>query len=308
MDRKKRIKKLVSFFKDNDDRLISILFNKTKNDFNQFIEPLIDIYCPEIRKEKFYLKLILGSTELYALGGYIMLLLSGKSYNKYRFFSKKLLVNNFVFIKIIKYTSVNKNLRKQIMYSAVCNVLLDEIYDNDYKELSPRKRSKIIKEALVKKVLNKGKLSLLSYLASNLDKKAVDYGLKWCDAETRCLLGKESNRKAGIFGSMELLYSTISKENQRKNIKLMFELAYFVQMLDDYIDLEDDLKNKVVTPVIEGKWDYKTIIDQFDKCIKIALKISKENNISERYFNLIEKNLRFVAYNLVIKMGNRSAN
>jgi len=308
MDRDKRVKELLSFYKDNDDKIISVLFNKTYSDFNNFIEPLIEIHCPEVRTDKFYKKFVLGSTELYALGGYLMILLSGKSYKKYRFFSRKLMLSPKIFIKLIKFIPISKEVRKKIMYSAVCNVLLDEIFDNDLKKLNPYKRAEIIKEALTKRVYNKGKLSLLSYLASNLDSKAVEHGLKWCDAEAKSLVKKESLREYGIVGSMELLYSTISGENNKKDLRLMLELASFVQMLDDYIDLEDDLKNGVTTPVISGEWNFKTVIEQFEKCIFSAIELSKNNGVSEKYLLLIEENLKFIAYNLVKKMGNRSAN
>jgi hypothetical protein len=61
MDRQERIDELLIYFKKEKNKdIFSLIVKKTKKDFNDFIEPLIDVYCPEIRSEKFYKKLIIS--------------------------------------------------------------------------------------------------------------------------------------------------------------------------------------------------------------------------------------------------------
>lgn len=309
MNRKQRIDKLLSYFKkDKNNSIFSLIVKKTNNDFNNYIEPLIDIYCPEIRKERFYKKLVLGSTELYSLGCYIIILFSGKSYSKYRYISKKINLNEKIFLRLLPLISTSKDVRKKIMYASAFGVLIDHIFDIDLKNEKPKKRAEIIKNSFFKESQEKNKLALLSHLSCQLDRKSIKYIEKWCDAEAEGLEKNKSVREYGVLGAIKLLYSIIKKEISIKNYKLMIEIAYFVQMLDDYIDVEDDIKHNKITPVIEGEWTFETIVSKYEECIYLSLKIAKENNISPKYFKLIEENIKYFAYNLVFKMANKDAN
>jgi hypothetical protein len=194
------------------------------------------------------------------------------------------------------------------MYASAFGVLIDHIFDIELKDKKPQKRAEIIKASFLNETKNQKKLSLLSYLSSNLNSENILYFNKWCDAEAKGLERNKSVREFGVFGAIQLLYSIIKKEVDIKNYKLMIELAYFVQMLDDYIDVEDDIKNNKITPVIEGDWNFKTVVSQYKKCVLLSIKTAKENNISSRYFTLIEDNLMYFSYNLIRKMANKDAN
>ncbi len=308
MNRAKRINKLYTFFKkDSNNKILSIIINKTNNDFNKYIVPLVNQYCPEIKETSFYLKLRLGSTSVYALGAYIMLFVSSKKYNKYRYFSKILNLNEKYFLKVLNLISFPKEMRKQIIYAATFNVIIDHLFDHELNIHSPSKRSKIIKDALNGSSNESNLVSLLSYLASKLNYKEIKYFEKWCDAEARSITSKKSLREFGVKASMDLLYSTINTSVPKKHINLMYDVGYLVQMIDDYIDLEDDIKQNKTTPVIEKKWTDATIINQYNKCSKSLSKIARENNISEKIILLIESNLMAIGYNLVNKMAKRDA-
>jgi hypothetical protein len=309
MDRKKRISLLLNYFKkDIDNRIFKIIVKKTNKDFKEFIEPLIDRYSPEIRDEKFYKKLILGSTELYALGCYLIIYISGNNYSFLRKISKKLKLNINLFLFLLPFFQIRKKTRQKIMYASAFGVLIDHVFDIELKEVKPKKRSEIIKNSFFKETKGQGKLSLLSYFSKHLDRKSIIYLKKWCDAEAKGLEKNQSIREFGILGAIKLLYSTIEKDVDKTNYKLMIEIAYFVQMLDDYIDVEDDLEQNKVTPVIEGEWDINNVIKKFEQCVSLALISSKKNNISDTYFKLIEENLMYFSYNLVKKMANKAAN
>jgi len=308
MNRIKRINKLYTFFKkDSNNKILTIIIKKTNTDFNKYIVPLVNEYCPEIKDTPFYLKLRLGSTSVYALGAYIMLFVSSKKYNKYRYFSKVLNLNEKYFLKVLNLISFPKETRKQIIYAATFNVIIDHLFDHELNNCSPSKRSKIIKSALKGTSNESNLVSLLSYLASKLNYKKIKYFEKWCDAEAKSITHKKSYRGFGVKASMDLLYSTINTSVPKKYINLMYDVGYLVQMIDDYIDLEDDLKQNKITPVIEKKWTYVTIINQYNKCSKSLSKIARENNISEKIILVIESNLMAIGYNLVNKMAKRDA-
>ncbi|MFA6650396.1 MAG: hypothetical protein WCS81_03820 [archaeon] len=311
MDRSVRLNKLFSFFKkDTDNQIITAILDKSKPLFSEHIVSLVDFYCPDIKTTKFYTKLRLGTMELYSLGAYIMLLISGKKYNKYRVLSKILGLNKNYFLFLLKFINFPKDLNKQIIYASAFNVLIDHVFDSYLKQFDPNKRAKIIKLAINSKSVDKDKnmVSLLSYLAQNLNSKNIKYFEKWCDAEVKSINKQMSIRDFGVKATMDLLYGTISKQVSKKNIKLMYEVGYFVQMLDDYIDLEEDIKNKHMTPVIQNIWNYDTIIEQYYKCEKLTCDIAIENNISKKLLPLIKGSVMYLSYNLVKKMGNRSGN
>lgn len=309
MDRKKRISLLLNYFKkDIDSSIFKIIVKKTNKDFKEFIEPLLDKYSPEIKDEKFYQKLILGSTELYALGCYLIIYISGKSYSRLRKISKTLNLNINLFLFLIPFFNIKKEIRRKVMYASAFGVLIDHVFDIELEDKKPKRRAEIIKNSFFKEEQKKGKLVLLSYFSKNLDKKSINYLKKWCDAEAKGLEKNESIREFGILGAIKLLYSTIKEDVDKSNYKLMIEIAYFVQMLDDYIDVEDDIKQNKVTPVIEGEWDIDKVIEKFEKCVSLVLISLTKNNINKHYFKLIEENLMYFSYNLVKKMANKAAN
>ncbi|GEM_PF-3901604 len=309
MNRAKRTKQLYSFFKkEANNKLLNLIIEKSDKDFKNYIVPLVNNYCPEIKETAFYTKLKLGSTSVYGLGAYIMMFISGKKYNTHRYFLKIFNLNEKYFLKALTLISLPKKIRKQIMYASAFNVIIDHIFDSELKNHPPAKRAKLIKKALNLESKESSLLSLLSYLASKLNKKKVKYFKKWCDAEVRSIASKKSLREYGVKASMNLLHSTINNCVSKKNIQLMYDVGYLVQMIDDYIDLEDDIKEDKITPVIEKKWDYQTIIEQYNKCEKSLSRIARENNISEKIIKLLESNLMAIAYNLVDKMANKIAN
>jgi hypothetical protein len=309
MNRVKRIEQLYTFFKkESNNKLISIIMNKSNRDFDNYIVPLVNQYCPEIKKTAFYLKLRLGSASLYALGAYMMLFISGKKFNKYRFVSKLFNLNEKSFLAVLNLISISKKMRKQIIFAAAFNTLIDHVFDGELNSFSPKQRSTIIKDAINGSPINSNQLKLLSYLASNLHSKKIKYFEKWCDTEARSIITKTSQRDCGVKATMDLLYSTINKNVSKKNIDLMYGVGYLVQMIDDYIDLEDDINQNKITPVIEKKWDYKTIIDQYYICEKLLSQISKDNNISGKLIPLVLDNLMSIGYFLVFNMDNKNAN
>ena len=44
---------------------------------------------------------------------------------------------------------------------------------------------------------------------------------------------------------------------------MLGKAAFLLQMIDDVIDIEEDKKNHINTPAIEGTWNAKTIKKQF---------------------------------------------
>jgi len=309
MNRTKRTKQLYSFFKkEANNKILNLIVEKSEKDFNNYIVPLVNQYCPEIKETAFYIKLRLGSTSVYGLGAYIMMFISGQKYAKHRYFLKVLNFNEKYFLKALNLISIPKKTRKQIMYASAFNVVIDHIFDSQLNNYSPVKRAKIIKEALNCESQKSNLLALLSHLASKLNKKEVKYFEEWCDAEARSITTKKSIREYGVKASMDLLHSTIKDYVPKKDIQLMYDVGYLVQMIDDYIDLEDDIKENKITPVIEKKWDYQTIIEQYQKCEELLSKIARENNVSEKIIKLLESNLMAIAYNLVDKMAHKIAN
>jgi len=309
MNRAKRIDHLYTFFKkESNDKLISIIINKSNADFEKYIVPLVNQYCPEIKKTPFYLKLRLGSASVYSLGSYLMIFISGRKYNKYRYLSKLFNLNEKYFLKFLNLINLRSKMRAEIMYASAFIVIIDHIFDHELDNYTPSERSSVVKKALTNFSNESNLLSLLSYLSKNLSSKEIKFIEDWCDAEARSFTINKSLREYGVKAAIDLLYGTIKSQVPKKYIQFMYEIGFFVQMIDDYIDLEDDIKQNQITPVVEKIWTYDTIINQYKKCANLICEISKENNISEKMISVVESNLMAIGYNLVLRMANKDAN
>lgn len=308
MDRNSRINQLKSMINEDDsNELINLLLKKTYKDYNQFIKPIIKEKYPEFVDDKFYLKFKLTTTSLYSLGGYVMLLISGKKYKIYRTIINKLKFNKKTIIFLFSLMKFNKRIRKKIIYVSAFCTLIDHIFDDELKNLKPEDRTKKIKSLFKKE--EKGILSLFREIILKMDQNQVKSFINsWCSTEAKSLKLKKGFRNCGIEKSMDLLYDVIRNDLDKKNINLMYETARLVQMVDDYIDLEEDIKNNKITPFMENKWNFNSINKQYHLWLNLLSKISKENGSSNKLHELIISNSVYILKTIINKMASKEAN
>lgn len=308
MNRNTRINQLKNMIKEDDsNELISLLLKKTYRDYNQFIKPIINEKYPEFVNDKFYSKFKLTTRSLYSLGAYVMLLISGKRYKIYRTILNKLNFNKKTIIFLFSLMKFNKKIRKNIIYVSAFCTMIDHIFDDELKKLKPEDRTKKIKSLFKKE--DKGILSLFREVILKMDQKQVKSFINsWCSTEAKSLKLKKGFRNCGIEKSMEILYDVIKYDIDKKNINLMYETARLVQMVDDYIDLEDDMKNNKITPFMEKKWDFNSINKQYNLWLILVSKISKENGASNKLHELIISNSVYTLKTMINKMASKEAN
>ncbi len=94
----------------------------------------------------------------------------------------------------------------------------------------------------------------------------------WVDSEVAGMTGSVDStglghRLAGIQGTIDGLLFPIYHYAGEGAREWMYDVSLFVQMMDDYIDIERDLTDGRLTPVISGHWTFDDIAAMWHKTV-----------------------------------------
>ncbi|MEM7139061.1 MAG: hypothetical protein AAF500_20980 [Myxococcota bacterium] len=86
----------------------------------------------------------------------------------------------------------------------------------------------------------------------------------WVDSEVAGMTGivdptGVGHRLAGVEGTIDGLLFPVHHYAGEQARPWMYEVSLFVQMMDDYIDIDTDLQDGRMTPVISGEWTFDDI-------------------------------------------------
>ena len=227
-----------------DGSLIKISHDIAFEDWNRYFEKMVE-------KDEFHNKFRLGSCCFYAASSYFVLIL------------RKI---NFIplYRPLIKLGARLLNRRKKIIFVGAFLTLVDELVDNIFTH----NKKEQLKDVIFGNSPVEGKLKLVRYISQELIKMGADLRpmLEWAEAEEKNGNGIKDPeglcfRKFGILYANQLLVWTINGNSREKD--MLGKAAFLLQMIDDVIDIEEDKKNHINTPAIEGTWNAKTIKKQF---------------------------------------------
>ena len=88
--------------------------------------------------------------------------------------------------------------------------------------------------------------------------------IEWCESEVLGLTGVPdpnglSHRLAGVEGTIDGLVFPVHRHAGESVRQWMYDVSWFVQMMDDWLDVEKDVVDRRETPVITGAWDENTL-------------------------------------------------
>lgn len=249
-----------------DGSLIKMSHDIAFEDWDRYFEK-------KVEKAEFYDKFRLGSCCVYAASSYFVLILRKINFTP-------------LYIPLIKLGAKLLKNRKKIIFVGAFLMLVDEVADNIFTH----NKKDQLKEVIFGYSPVEGKLKLLRYISKELIKMGADLRPipEWSEAEEKNCQGIKDPeglcfRKYGISYSANLMVWTINGNNREKD--MLEKAALLVQMTDDVMDINDDKKNRVNTPAIQGTWNEKTIKKQFIGMRKTIL----SNVISPKKSRQIEK-------------------
>ncbi|MBU0471637.1 MAG: hypothetical protein KKF65_03365 [Nanoarchaeota archaeon] len=238
--------------------------------------------------KNFYDKYKKGTCGLYAAGSHLVQLI-----NIANIFPAWAPFYQFM-IKLVPFRN-----RKRIIFASAFNTIVDEVVDHSIKKNKKQKLKEIIYDK--KKLI--GNENVLRQISTKLISMGVDLNpfLEWAEMEERNMNGEEDSegicfRSGGCEVATDLLNWAI--KGDEKNRKLILEVAFLTQMIDDVIDKKEDAHLGIKTPAIIGKWTEKTVVERFTTLKKLVLPEIK----NKRLKLLVDETINWYVYWLICEM------
>ena len=76
------------------------------------------------------------------------------------------------------------------------------------------------------------------------------------------------HRVAGVEGTIDGLIFPVFRYAGEATRQWMYDVSMFIQMMDDWLDYEDDREGERMTPVVVGTWDFDAISTMWWKTVR----------------------------------------
>ncbi len=170
--------------------------------------------------------------------------------------------------------------QRRIVLIAAFIATIDHVFDHTLATLEPRERSTRIRGLLdgtiipdataasaplrLTRALQLEMGNGLSPEDESVFEAAMDRVLQWCDGEAQALEGVPDprglcHRLAGVEGAIDGLIFPVHRYAGEAVRRWMYDVSWFVQMMDDWLDVEKDIVDKRETPAITGVWNEQTL-------------------------------------------------
>ena len=251
----------------------------TSRHYDRFVMPLIRQHWPAVLCDPFAVKLRLAACDLYASAPYTVLFCARKrppSVALITGLGNRLLLPNAVLalasraaLNVLGRVALADEHRRIILIAAFIAVI-DHTFDHCMDDPPPERGRKL--HALLDgswepdtpplKLTRAIQVEMQRELPPSeraLWERAVQRLKDWVDSEVAGLSGVADttglgHRLAGIEGTIDALLFPVHRYAGEAARPWMYEVSLFVQMMDDYIDVETDTEDGRLTPVISGEW------------------------------------------------------
>lgn len=133
------------------------------------------------------------------------------------------------------------------------------------------------------------------------------------DAEVKAMTGVKDPtglewRMPGVLGTIEGLVFPVWRFAGEPARTWMYGVSLFVQVMDDWIDLEKDLAEVRPTPMTTGFWDERALEETWRATVDGIVALAKNSGIDdERYLRFVRETYRFMAIEVAEAMGGGGA-
>lgn len=133
------------------------------------------------------------------------------------------------------------------------------------------------------------------------------------DAEVKAMTGVHDAtglewRMPGVLGTIEGLVFPVWRFAGEPARTWMYGVSLFVQVMDDWIDLEKDLAEVRPTPMTTGFWDERALEETWRTTLDGIVALAKASGVDdERYLTFVRETYRFMAIEVAEAMGGGGA-
>jgi len=310
------------------------LFALTNRSYDRWVMPLIRTHWPSLVSEPFGLKLRLATCNLYDSAPYTVLLCSPR---RPLFFQVVSRIGNALPLPLPGLARLGQvglslldrwpgydPIHRRIILVAAFIATIDHCFDHLMDE-PPAERGRLIKQLIDGHWLpDTPPLRLARALRDEMGRDlAMDERQPyadamrtlhtWVDSEVAALEGSVDptglgHRLAGIEGAIDGLQVAVKRYTGDEGRAWMIDVSLFVQMLDDWIDLEGDLESGLRTPVAQGLWTYEDIAQAWRRTVSGLENLVRSAGLTApHYVDLIRETYILMLREVVEGMADRSA-
>ena len=265
----------------------------TSRYYDRYVMPLIREHWPAMLRDPFAVKLRLAACDLYASAPYTVLFCAPNrplSVALVTEIANRLPLPNVVLglgsraaMSVLGRVALHEQHRRIILIAAFIGTI-DHTFDHCMDE-PPKERGRKLRALLDGEwEPDTPPLRLTRALQVEMEKdlapreqrayaQAVERLKDWVNSEVAGLMGKVDetglgHRLAGIEGTIDGLLFPIYHYAGEGARRWMYDVSLFIQMLDDYIDVEKDRADGRLTPVISGEWTFDDLVETWHKTVQ----------------------------------------
>jgi hypothetical protein len=137
------------------------------------------------------------------------------------------------------------------------------------------------------------------------------YVRAWIRAEVRAMVGEIDptglgHRRAGVEGTIEGLLFPVARFASAATRRWMVDVSMFVQMMDDWLDLELDLESDRPTPVTTGAWTLSDVDAAWERSLTGIDRLVRMSCLSSpHYVGLVRESYVLMMHEVMEAMAAR---
>ncbi len=295
--------------------LLDAVGREADRNWKRYVEPLVEARCPELRSTPAYQKIRIAALDFFACGPYFALILGRRRPWALRLLTATARVLKWDRACLSRRLALGLPLYararlasegRRIALGTAFTGVVDEAFDHGLADLAPARRIELIRQAVRagpagigdelspgNGASGNGSLSLIGALCAALAegltpaeatelREILESCLEWAEAELARLEARPdpsglAHRGAGIEAGTRGLAWTVESWIGPSERDWMRSVSTFMQMLDDWVDLEADLARGERTPVAEGVWTLEGIEARFRETTESIVVIAERN-------------------------------
>lgn len=172
----------------------------------------------------------------------------------------------------------------RIVVTGMFIATIDHVWDHCLSHLSPQAREAHMKALLAGTTVpdtgpTKLVVALHAAMQAGLDaeeqqrfRHVIDRVIEWIESEVKGMTGVPDPtgqcwRTAGVLGTIDGLIFPVHGYAGEGAREWMYGVSLFCQIMDDWIDADQDRKDVRITPVLTGRWTIDTVRESFHETL-----------------------------------------
>ncbi len=307
----------------------------------RYVQPLIKLHWPESLNERSGIKLRFLTCNLYATAPYTVLFSSPQPPwpvalaravgSGLGLQPSSLSTLSSLAVKLVS-ALLPEQTEKRILQLAAFIATIDHVYDHCLEGVDPVERGRRMQGLLSGTWLPDsggtgsstpfaGAFRLVRALhdemSANIDdaddrrqfERVIDRVRDYIDAEVKAMTAVPDPagcawRMPGVLGTIDGLIFPVWRFAGEKARQWMYDVSLFVQVLDDFLDAEQDATGIRPTPILSGHWDETTLKHIWEKTLDGIVELAKDSGVDdESWLTFVRESYRMMALETAEAMG-----